>query len=140
MSSLIFFLKIKIKPGECCFSFQIYSSITVHVDIYIRKVIANHAEKLHLIFVFKGEQLVEQLVGRRCTNETVNVNVDKRGHNYLTVKSVHEATVSWDGVTEVFYFEGSLESAGKKATEWSDRRCEYRQCQCMYLKRMHGNL
>lgn len=60
----------------------------------------------------------------RCwdVDEAVDVNIDKGSHEELTVKPVHDATVTGDDVTEVLDLECSLESRSKEATERSNNR------------------
>ena len=103
-------------------------------------MILDQSEKLHLILVSEGQQLIEQLIGRRRPNETMNVNIHKRGHYDLTVKSIHEAAMSGNSIAKVFYLKRALKSAGKEASEGPNRRRKYRQGQRMLLERMQVDL
>jgi len=103
-------------------------------------VILHQAQELLLIFLLEHEQLIEQLVRRRRPDERVNVDVDERGHDHLTVEAIHEAAVTGDGVSKIFDFKGSLKSAGEKAAKRSDRRRKNWQSERVNLKRMQVEL
>ena len=50
----------------------------------------------------------------------MNVNIDKCCHQELTVKSVHDASMTWDDVFKVLDLECSLESRSKESSEGSN--------------------
>ena len=100
----------------------------------------HQAQKFRLIFRSKREQLIEELDRRRRSNEAVQVDVDKRGHDHLTVEAVHEPAVTRYGIAEVFYFESSLKSAGKEATERPDGGGEDGQRERMLLNGLNVEL
>ena len=56
----------------------------------------------------------------------MDVDIDESCHQELAVKSVHDASVTRDDVTEVLDFKCSLESRGKEASEGADDGGEQR--------------
>ena len=70
----------------------------------------------------------------------MKVNIHKCGHDNLTVESVHEASVPWDGVTKILDLKRTLEATGKEASEWSDGTGKDGESQCVLLKWMHEYL
>ena len=65
-------------------------------------------------------QILCHLSGSLNVDEAVNVDIDKGGHEELTVKPVHDTTVTRDNVTEILDFKSSLESRCKEATKRSN--------------------
>ena len=57
------------------------------------------------------------LAGSDNVDKAVDVDVDKCGHQELTVEPIHDSSVAWDYVTKIFYLKRSLESRGEEATE-----------------------
>ena len=56
----------------------------------------------------------------------MDVNIDKGGHQELTVESVHDSSMSRDQVSKIFDLECSLKSRCKETTKRTDDRSEER--------------
>lgn len=82
-----------------------------------------------LILSLQLGKAVDYFAGVRCTNETGDVNIDKGGHQVLTIETIHNATVAWNDITKVFDFEGSLEATGEETTERTNNGAEQRKGQ-----------
>lgn len=76
-------------------------------------------EDVELLINTEGQELLDHLAGVGAPDEASNVYINESGHEVLAVKSVHNATVTWDGVGKILDLEGSLEAAGKEATKGS---------------------
>ena len=83
-------------------------------------MISKKSQELRLILDFKGHQLIEKLDWRMRSNERVNIDVYKSGHDEFAVESVHETTVTWNSISEVLDLKSSLESASKEAAKWTN--------------------
>ena len=59
-------------------------------------------------------------------DETVDVNINKSGHQELTVKSIHDSSMARDNVTKILDFERTLESRSKETTKRSNDRSKER--------------
>ena len=66
------------------------------------------------------------LPGCGDVDEAVDVNIDKGGHQELTVKPVHDSSMSRDQVTKVLDLECSLESRSKEPTKRTNDRSKER--------------
>ncbi len=49
------------------------------------------------------------------------VHVCKESHNKLAIHAIRNSTVPWNGVAEVFDFEGTFEAGGEEAPEWGNK-------------------
>ena len=103
-------------------------------------MMANQSQKLLLILLLERQQLVEELIGRWRPNEAVYVDVHERGHDDLTVESVHEATVAGYTIAKVLDLKGPLETTGEKTAKWPDGGSKHRQGERVYLKRIKVDL
>lgn len=65
-------------------------------------------------------------------DERLVIHVRKEAHYELAVHTISHATMTWDGVTEIFDFEASLQTRGKETAEGSDQRRE--RCQDKSVK------
>ena len=75
---------------------------------------SKHVKDFDLVFSF---QLIDHIIDFwriGSPDKAGNVHVDKGSHQILTIKTVHDATVTRDDVAKVLDFEGSLEATGKK--------------------------
>lgn len=99
-------------------------------------MIVNQPQELILLLLLERQQLIEQLNRRRRANKTENVNIHKRSHDHLAVKSIHEPTMARNCITKIFNLKRSLEPTRKKSTKRADRRRKQRQSQRVYLKRV----
>ena len=59
-------------------------------------------------------------------DETVDVNINKSGHQELTVESIHDSSMARDNVTKILDFERTLESRSKETTKRSNDRSKER--------------
>lgn len=76
-------------------------------------------EDVELLIDTEGEELLDHLAGVGAPDEASDVDIDECGHEVLAVESVHNATMTRDSVGKILDLEGSLEAAGKEATERS---------------------
>lgn len=70
----------------------------------------------------------------------MNIDIDERSHDDLTVESVHETTVTWNSISEVLDLKSSLESASKEAAKWTNSRGENSQSERVNLKRINVDI
>lgn len=94
------------------------------------------SKKLLLVFGLEREQLIEELDGRRRSNERVNVDIDERGHDDLTIETIHEPAMAGYGVGEVFDVERPFEAAREEAAERAHERGEESKYERVKLKRV----
>lgn len=86
------------------------------------QMVAEHVEKCELFFRTHGHAELKKFV-RRChvDNERRHVDIDKGRHEELAIETVHDATMSWDGIAKVlerkFQF-AFLDSGGFGTTYW----------------------
>ena len=64
--------------------------------------------------------MLKYLAGSDDIDKAVDVDVDKGGHEELTVESVHDASMARDDVTKVLDLERSLKSGCKETAERPD--------------------
>ena len=72
-------------------------------------------------------------------DETVDVNIDKSGHQELTVKSIHDSSMARNNVAKIFDFERTLESRSKETTKWSNDRSKERHEEAVDEERVEGD-
>lgn len=102
----------------------------------IVEMLTEHLVDAHLVFDLHLEYCVHYLARIRRLYEAGNVDIHKRGHQVLTIETVHDATVPGDDITKVFDAKRTLEAAGEEATEWTDDRAEQGQRQRVQHKRV----
>lgn len=93
-------------------------------------------EDVELLIDTEGQELLDHLAGVGAPDEASNVDINKCGHEVLAVKSVHNATMTRDSVGKILDLEGSLEAAGKEATERSHNGGKGGESNAMYLERI----
>lgn len=74
------------------------------------KRVLQAVKQFQLLLRFQHEHLLQQLARSDNIYEAVDVDVDKSGHEELTVESVHDASMAGDNVTKVLDLECPLES------------------------------
>lgn len=77
-------------------------------------------KQFQLLLWPQHEDLLEKLSRSGNIDEAVNINIDKSCHQKLTVKSVHDATMSGNNVSKVLDLKSSFKSRGKEATKRTD--------------------
>lgn len=74
-------------------------------------------EDVQLLIRAEGHELLDHFGRIGAPDEAGDVNINEGGHEVLAVESVHDASVTWDGVGKVLDFEGPLKAAGEEPSE-----------------------
>jgi len=68
--------------------------------------------------------LLDQLLGGGGADEAVDINVDEGRHQELAIETIHDSSVSWNNVPEIFNLKRPLESTGEEPAEGADNARE----------------
>lgn len=78
------------------------------------------------------------------SNEARIVHEDEEAHDKLTVHAIRHTSMTWDGVSEILDFEGTLEAGCEEATKGSNERRKCRKYQDVEVDRpdveRHGDM
>merc|ERR1719339_914436 len=96
-------------------------------------------EQFQLFVRSQHENLLKKLARGWDVDEAVNVNIDKCGHQELTVKPVHDSSMPRDQVTKILDLECALESRSKESSKWSNDGGKERHEEAVDEERVEGD-
>lgn len=94
-------------------------------------------EDVELLIRPQRQKLLNQLARVWAPDKAGDIHVDKGGHQVLAVKAIHDASMTRNGVGEVFNFKGSLESTCEEPSKWADERGKGGESDAVDLERVH---